>query len=257
MINPKSFTHLYNSQQLKAMYPTQSVGALSSHVQSQINENTKADKVSISPAAKLALEKAQGQNHNNPRYQAILEKAQKANAANNPQGFLASLSQSEYQFLNKMHNMAIIDNPKNLSYEGALNLILPSHLQQDINDDGIVGVGKANILKFPPPNAPDNVKKAFSDVTKNMSTEERMSLEAAFLPYMLMANVRADGTFAEPGDKDFKNPFAKERFSYMNSVKFMLENIEVFKKSNSEEVYQRRLSGLNKLIESYQKHEVK
>lgn len=257
MIHPQNLSHLYSSQQLKAMYPTQSVGALSSHAQSQINENTKADKVSISPAAKLALEKAQTQEQDNTRYQAILEKAQKANATNNPQGFLASLSQSDYQFLNKMHNIAIIDNPKDLSYEGALNLILPTNLQQDTNNDGIVSVGKANILKFPPPNAPENVKKAFYEATKNMSAEEKMSLQATFLPYMLIANVRADGSFAEPDNKDFKNPFAKEQFSYMNSVKFMLENIDVFKQQNSAETYQQRLSTLNKLLDSYEKYDVK
>lgn len=257
MIHPQNLTHLYSSQQLKAMYPAHDAGALSSHAQSQINENTKADKVSISPAAKLALEKAQAQEQDNARYQAILEKAQKANASNNPQEFLASLSQSDYQFLNKIHNLAVISRPQDLTYEGALNLILPTSLQQDTNNDGMVNVGKAYTLKFPPPNAPENVKKAFSEATKNMSAEEKMDLQASFLPYLLSANARSDGTFAQPGDEDFKNPFAKERFSYMNSVKSMLENIDVFKQQNSAETYQQRLSTLNKLLDSYEKYDVK
>jgi len=66
-----------------------------------------------------------------------------------------------------------------LSNEGAINLLAQPDKKGmvDLNNDGLVEVGIAKSIVFPPVNAPESVRVAWEEATQGMSEKDKMVLQ--------------------------------------------------------------------------------
>lgn len=106
------------------------------------------------------------------QFAALLDKAYAANAMDDPQAYLKTLSAGELEQLRVQHGLADTLKVDGLSREGASNLLLPTGVSLDLNADGIDEVGLARMGHFPPRNAPDAFKAAWFAATENTDEGE-------------------------------------------------------------------------------------
>jgi hypothetical protein len=103
--------------------------------------------------------------------------------ANRQQGsakpILLDMSADELALIQKANSLADPINVASLSEEGAANLLSqPDNSDKvDLNNDGIVEVGAARTVVFPPVNAPNGVKSAWESATAGMSEGDKLTLE--------------------------------------------------------------------------------
>ena len=92
---------------------------------------------------------------------------------------LSAMSAEELRLLQKSVSLADPIQVSSLSDEGARNLLAqPDRTGMvDLNNDGIVEVGAARTVSFPPVNAPDSVHKAWDKATENLSDQDKMILQ--------------------------------------------------------------------------------
>ena len=92
---------------------------------------------------------------------------------------LSAMSAGELKLLQKSTSLADPIMVSSLSDEGARNLLAqPDRTGMvDLNNDGIVEVGAARTVSFPPVNAPDSVHKAWDKATENISDQDKMILQ--------------------------------------------------------------------------------
>ncbi|MDB5054276.1 MAG: hypothetical protein JWM44_2326 [Bacilli bacterium] len=94
-------------------------------------------------------------------FQEILTKRESAPNTSDKQ-FLRSLNSEEMDTIKAYnHQSSRSINIDNLSDEGAHNLIAAPGDLKDLNNDGLVTVGEANMEVFPPPGQPDGVYVAW------------------------------------------------------------------------------------------------
>lgn len=107
----------------------------------------------------------------------ILTQAQETDKS--PKNFLQSLSKAELAVIQKAHSLADTININRLSTEGATNLLTQPDpdFRVDLNNDGVVEVGEARTISFPPPNAPNHVKEAWKEATSGLSELDKSTLE--------------------------------------------------------------------------------
>ncbi|NVK54138.1 MAG: hypothetical protein HWE26_00875 [Alteromonadaceae bacterium] len=93
--------------------------------------------------------------------------------------FLQSLSPEELKLVQKANSMAVSINVDSLSAEGAQNLLSQPDGSDlvDLNNDGLVEVGQAFTIRFPPVNAPASVKAAWDEATKDLPPFEKATME--------------------------------------------------------------------------------
>ncbi len=146
------------------------------------------------------------------RYSEILKESEEAGKSKT---FLKSLSADDRSLLKKAASYGIKltdSHVDSISEEGARNLLVqPDHSHSvDLNNDGVVEVGAGKTLVFPPPNAPQDVKDAWDEISRDMSLEEQLSFTSVFLGLNIQANVKMDSErnvtgFYEPGDEGYVN----------------------------------------------------
>jgi len=92
---------------------------------------------------------------------------------------LNTMSNSELQLLQTATSLAAPINVNSLSKEGAMNLLAQPDKTGlvDLNNDGIVEVGAARNIMFPPVNAPAHVKDAWDKATEGLSFFDKAVLE--------------------------------------------------------------------------------
>jgi hypothetical protein len=92
---------------------------------------------------------------------------------------LLAMTANELALVQKANSLADPINVSSLSEEAAANLLSqPDNSDKvDLNNDGIVEVGAARTIIFPPVNAPDNVKLAWESATADMSETDKFILE--------------------------------------------------------------------------------
>ncbi|MFT7413826.1 MAG: hypothetical protein ACI9FO_000481 [Methylophagaceae bacterium] len=113
-------------------------------------------------------------------FASLLKEAQEQQGNNiSAKEVLNNMSKSELQLLQTATSLAAPINVKSLSKEGAMNLLAqPDNTGRvDLNNDGIVEVGAARNMVFPPVNAPAYVKDAWDKSTKSMSYFDKATLE--------------------------------------------------------------------------------
>lgn len=107
----------------------------------------------------------------------ILQSAKSSNKS--AKQFLSELSQQDLGLVQKVNSLADKINVAGLSAEGAQNLL--SHPdgsdKVDLNNDGIVEVGIARNIFFPPVNAPQHVKDAWEKATEGLSFSDKGMME--------------------------------------------------------------------------------
>lgn len=92
---------------------------------------------------------------------------------------LTDMTASELQLLQKATSLANPIQVSSLSKEGAMNLLAQPDKtgMVDLNNDGLVEVGAAKMITFPPVNSPEHVKEAWNKATENMNEKDKMILE--------------------------------------------------------------------------------
>jgi len=113
-------------------------------------------------------------------FSALLNKSQAQQQADiSAKEVLADMSQGELRLLQKATSLAEPINVSELSQEGAINLLAqPDRTGMvDLNNDGIVEVGVARSISFPPVNAPESVHQAWEKATEGLSEGDKLHME--------------------------------------------------------------------------------
>jgi len=113
-------------------------------------------------------------------FAALLEEANEQQENNmSAKEVLNDMSHSELRLLQKGTSLAAAIDVNSLSKEGAMNLLAqPDKTDRvDLNNDGIVEIGAARNIMFPPVNAPAHVKAAWDKSTEGLSSFEKATLE--------------------------------------------------------------------------------
>jgi len=148
------------------------------------------------------------------RFAEIFQDAKDNKGFSDPLAYIQSLSNSDIGVIQRIQCLADPSGVTEVSSkEGAINLLLPPEQQVDINNDGMVASGTANLFKFPPPNSPQSVKDAWAETTKDMTPGEIMLASGVFLAQSATANLQydADGNvtgIGTPGDANYVNIFS-------------------------------------------------
>lgn len=165
-------------------------------------------------------------------FEKILKKKQAENM--DAKSFLSKLTSSELSEVQKENHLANDINIRALSKEGAENLFLMPVDQNkavDLNNDGIVEVGEARMGIFPPPNAPESVKEAWTEASKNMSSDDMIHMQTKFLAVQIEKNAykKSDGTWGihDSGDAGWVNIFGDSKdsiISLCNEIIYRIDN---------------------------------
>ena len=113
-------------------------------------------------------------------FSVLLDKSQAQQQADvSARQVLADMSQDELKLLQKATSLVEPIRVNSLSQEGAINLLAqPDRTGMvDLNNDGIVEVGAARTISFPPVNAPESVHKAWEQATEGLSFQDKAFLE--------------------------------------------------------------------------------
>lgn len=113
-------------------------------------------------------------------FSSLLEEAHKQQDNNiSAKEILNNMSKSELQLLQSATSLAAPINVNSLSKEGSINLLAQPDKTGlvDLNNDGIVEVGAAKSIIFPPVNAPAHVKAAWDKATEGLSFQDKAVLE--------------------------------------------------------------------------------
>lgn len=113
-------------------------------------------------------------------FEDLIDKAADQRGYHDPEAFVRSLSEKELAVVQAMHNLAKPISPNELSKESCYNLLLPPNAAQDLNKDGTLSIGGARIHTFPPPHAPQHVKKAWEATIEGLETKEVSLLQTQF-----------------------------------------------------------------------------
>ena len=92
---------------------------------------------------------------------------------------LREMADDDLELLQKATSLADTINVNAISNEGAINLLAEPDKtgMVDLNNDGIVEIGKSQMVTFPPVNAPDHIHQAWDKATANMAEGDKMILQ--------------------------------------------------------------------------------
>jgi len=92
---------------------------------------------------------------------------------------LSGLTAEDLQMVQKSVGLLDSINVDLLSNEAAINLLAQPDKtgMVDLNNDGIVEIGAAKMLTFPPVNAPVSVQRAWDEATEGMSEQDKMIMQ--------------------------------------------------------------------------------
>lgn len=118
------------------------------------------------------------------QFEAIYNKAKEQDVKlSNAKDFLASLSQSEMQTLQKYSGLADSVNVDALSSEGAYNLLKHDNEQYDFNNDGVAEVGIGKHMLPVPTTMPADVRDAYVSAMNSLSDKDKfMAMTLTFDP---------------------------------------------------------------------------
>lgn len=189
----------------------------------------KTDAVVLSKKADHLLDLRSISDLEKKQFQSILGRASEADLSEKSKAkeFLNSLSPRELDLVRLAHCLADPIDINSLSEEGARNLLVEPGAAQDLDNNGLTSVGKGNSFAFPPNNAPASFKKAWAEAIEGMNPLEI----PMHLPFQIgLANIHKneDGsvTAYEPGDPEWKNPYADSSYDYSKKIRETVAGIE-------------------------------
>lgn len=152
------------------------------------------------------------------QFKDILGRADTANAQANPKAFLNSLSAAEMEVLRKVHSLADTIDVSSLNNEGAANLLVQPGSAEDLDNNGLTSIGAANLLAFPPRNAPESFKAAWAAATAGKSFAD--------IPTHMIFAVGLANIGREPGDPNWRNPYADPNYDYQGAVSSIMDSLK-------------------------------
>jgi hypothetical protein len=172
---------------------------------------------------------------------------------------LKSLSSQEREIIRVVHGLADSIQVDMLDEEGAYNLLRQPGEARDLNNDSFTRVGAAWTRSFPPANAPDEVKKAWEEVTAGKSDEEKFLLQTMFWPLEAAANVKynAEGQAVSlyfPSDPEYTNIYAQKGFSYTGLIDRYLGYLNNVKAFMSLDDYEEKVAFAQEFKQALVKH---
>ncbi len=167
-------------------------------------------------------------------------------AGGNPLDFLRNLSSDGLDLLKKVHSFpaGMRVDVEGMNKEEAINFIVPDSRQVDLNNDGLIGSANGSkMFRFPPPNAPQDVKDAWKEAMDGLPEKDRLLAQGLFLVVHVQANITYDTAgnpvgIRSPDDPAFRNPYAEQNFSYSDMTEKMLSHLENTKGYYSPEQYE-------------------
>jgi hypothetical protein len=155
----------------------------------------------------------------------ILARANAANASEAPKDFLNTLSSSDMEVLRQVHCLADPINISSLTNEGAANLLVQPGSARDLDNNGLTTIGAANMFTFPPENAPESFKAAWAFATEGMSLADipTQMIFAAGLANIHCDPTTGEVTTVEPGDPNWRNPYADPNYDYKGAVSDIMD----------------------------------
>jgi hypothetical protein len=163
---------------------------------------------------------------------AIRESGSGAVAGGSAKSFLAGLSAQDLMLLQQATGLADRIDVAALSEEGAANLLLEQDGRVDLNNDGLVEVGAAKTVVFPPVNAPQSVKDAWTAATAGMSDKDKMMLNGYIaLPLTLGATLPG-----HTGEGPQLSDMANAGFDWNDLIGRLLYTIDIGRPQNRDEV---------------------
>jgi hypothetical protein len=225
-----------------------------------------SDRVEISKAAKIAYEKRQQVEPFSARAYKLLKirgasesdidrfqtHVHEARSHISAKEYLQSLSQTDRDLIKRSNSYGIALSSKHIetmSEEGARNLLVEPDRRAfvDYNNDGIVEHGAGKTFLFPPPNAPEEIKTLWDDVSEDMSFQEKMRFTGLFMVLNAEANAKYDssGTFQgffTPGEEGYTNIFPTEKAGWKGLLKTALNHLEWEKEMTQEPKQRERIN---------------
>jgi hypothetical protein len=188
------------------------------------------------------------------QFQDILAKAESANASASPKAFLNNLSPSEMEVLRKVHSLGAPIQISSLTNEGAANLLVQPGSARDLDNNGLTSIGIGNMITFPPENAPASFKAAWNSATEGMSFGD---IPTQMIFAVGLANLHYDPvsgrvTSVEPGDANWRNPYADPNFDYKGAVNDAMAALKFNYQHGgmSKEKYQQDMAFYSRLTEA-------
>lgn len=148
---------------------------------------------------------------------------------------LQSLTPEELKLVQKANSLAKNININQLSEEGASNLLKqPDNSNKvDLNNDGIVEVGIARNMVFPPVNAPESVKRAWEESTEGMPEMEKMTLQLTMHTAIYGFNINgAEPKAALPPTEQWNAQNIDNLFEYLQGTLDFRVNLEGWTEHN-------------------------
>lgn len=176
----------------------------------------------------------------------IIAQARSANAYEHPKDFLYTLSAKQMDVLQQVHCLADPINIKTLSEEGASNLLRQPGSAMDLNNDGLNTIGAGHTFAFPPQNAPESFKAAWAAASEGLSPME--------IPTQMIFAVGLQNIGREPGDPNWRNPYADPNYDYAGEVNRVMASLDYSLKMGgiSNEKYQHDMAFYRLLSDTMQ-----
>lgn len=164
----------------------------------------------------------------------IVHDAVQAGAYAAPEAWLRTLSAADLAALQQVHQLADPIEPRTLSREGALNLLLPPAATVDLDGNSLTSVGRGAGLPFPDSRNPPEAIRAWEQATKGMSAEEKLLRSTSIVFHIDPENIHLNSRgecvrISMPGDPDFVNTREAAGFSWTGFAACKLDALEHFK----------------------------
>ena len=142
-------------------------------------------------------------------------------AKESAQHVLASMSAHDLQQVQNSAGLVDRIQVASLSNEAAINLLAQPDKSNmvDLNNDGLVEIGAAKAMVFPPVNAPNSVKRAWESATQGMSQQDKLVME--FQMHTAVYGVHIDGVPSKdalPPEQQWSNKGIDQLFDQLKSA---------------------------------------
>jgi len=134
---------------------------------------------------------------------------------------LSGLTATELKMIQKSVGLAERIDVDSLSNEAAINLFAQPDKtgMVDLNNDGLVEIGAAKMITFPPVNAPESVQQAWDEATEGMSVQDKMTMQLHM--HTMTYGIQIEGVQTQPAlspDEQWSDEGIEQLFKNLKSA---------------------------------------
>ncbi len=166
--------------------------------------------------------------------------ARDAVASGSALSYLKGLDASSLQVLQHAACLADPISTSNLSEEGAENLLVKPTEGIDRNHDGLLEVGVARTISFPPPDASPQLRSAWTATVDGMDSQDAL---------MLVANLAFPAASVD-GSTTTAVDFSSKDFDWSSWMTSVIEGAKVSAPYNTDEANRRTMSRLERFLDA-------